>query len=73
LVAEEAGRLVGFTAAWVRDEVWFLSALFVLPERQGRGIGRRLLDPAWGEGYRPRITITEAIQPVSTASYLAAA
>jgi GNAT superfamily N-acetyltransferase len=68
-VAEEAGQLVGFTAAWVRDEVWFLSALFVLPERQGRGIGRRLLDLAWGEGYRRRITITEAIQPVSTASY----
>jgi len=68
-VAEEAGRLVGFTAAWVRAEVWFLSALFVLPERQGRGIGKRLLDLAWGEGYRRRITITEALQPVSTASY----
>jgi GNAT superfamily N-acetyltransferase len=68
-VAEEAGRVVGFAAAWVRGEVWFLSALFVRPEQQGRGIGRQLLDLAWGDSYRRRITITEAIQPVSTASY----
>ena len=68
-VAEEAGRVVGFVAAWVRDEVWFLSALFVRPEWQGRGIGKRLLGLAWGEGQRRRITITEALQPVSTASY----
>lgn len=68
-VAEEAGRVVGFSAAWVRDDVWFLSALFVLPERQGRGIGKRLLEHAWGDGYRRRVTITDAIQPVSTATY----
>jgi GNAT superfamily N-acetyltransferase len=68
-VAEEAGRVVGFTAAWVREDVWFLSALFVLPERQGRGIGKRLLELAWGEGYSRRLTITAAIQPVSTATY----
>jgi GNAT superfamily N-acetyltransferase len=68
-VAEESGQVVGFTAAWVREDVWFLSALFVLPERQGRGIGKRLLSLAWGEGYRTRITITDALQPVSTASY----
>ena len=69
IVAEEAGRVVGFTAAWVRDDVWFLSALFVLPERQGRGVGKRLLDLAWGDAYKRRITITDAIQPVSTATY----
>jgi GNAT superfamily N-acetyltransferase len=69
VVAEEAGRVVGFTAAWVREDVWFLSALFVLPERQGRGIGTRLLELAWGEGYSRRLTITAAIQPVSTATY----
>jgi GNAT superfamily N-acetyltransferase len=68
-VAEEAGDVVGFAAAWVRDDVWFLSALFVAPERQGEGIGRRLLGLAWGDGFRRRITITEALQPVSTASY----
>jgi GNAT superfamily N-acetyltransferase len=69
IVAENSGRLIGFTAAWAREDVWFLSALFVLPEWQGRGIGKRLLNLAWGEGYRRRVTITEALQPVSTASY----
>ncbi|HET6832531.1 MAG TPA: GNAT family N-acetyltransferase [Acidimicrobiales bacterium] len=68
-VAEEAGRVVAFTAAWVREDVWFLSALFVNPEQQGRGIGTRLLTLAWGEEYRRRVTITESLQPVSTASY----
>jgi GNAT superfamily N-acetyltransferase len=68
-VAEEAGRVVGFTAAWARDDVWFLSALFVHPEHQARGIGQRLLSLAWGNGYSRRSTITEALQPVSTASY----
>ena len=68
-VAQESGRVVGFTAGWVREGVWFLSALFVLPEWQGRGIGRRLLNLAWGDGYRRRITVTAALQPVSTATY----
>jgi GNAT superfamily N-acetyltransferase len=68
-VAEDAGRVVGFTAAWARKDVWFLSALFVHPEHQARGIGKRLLSLAWGEGYRRRIAITEALQRVSTATY----
>jgi GNAT superfamily N-acetyltransferase len=68
-VADEAGRVVGFTAAWAREDVWFLSALFVHPERQGQGVGTRLLSLVWGEGFRRRITITEAMQPVSTATY----
>jgi GNAT superfamily N-acetyltransferase len=68
-VAEEAGRVVGFTAAWVRGDVWFLAALFVLPDRQGRGIGKQLLELAWGDGYSRRITVTAAIQPVSIATY----
>ena len=68
-VAEVDGRVVGFTVAWVREDVWFLSALFVHPERQGQGIGKRLLSLAWGEGHGRRITITDALQPISTASY----
>ena len=68
-VAEDKGRIVGFTAALVRGECWFFSALFIDPAYQGQGIGRRLLELAWGRGHRLRVTITEAIQPVSTALY----
>jgi GNAT superfamily N-acetyltransferase len=36
-------RVVGFGVAVQRERVWFLSQLYVLPERQGRGIGRALM------------------------------
>jgi GNAT superfamily N-acetyltransferase len=50
-VAEDPAP-VGFSAAIVRRGVWFLSQLWVLPERQGKGIGSALLDEAlaWGKG-----------------------
>jgi GNAT superfamily N-acetyltransferase len=70
-VATGEGRLVGFSAAFVRGDTWFLSALFVSPERQAGGVGKELLAYAWedaSEGRR-RITIVDAIQPVSTGLY----
>ena len=68
-VAEDAGRIVAFAAALVRAEAWFLSSLFVLPKLQGRGLGRRLLERVWGDGYRRRLTLTDAIQPASNGLY----
>ena len=68
-VAELEGRVVGFSAAFMRDETWFLSALFVDPALQSLGIGRRLLDHSWSDQARHRITITDAIQPVSNGIY----
>jgi len=43
---------VGFSAAVVRDGVWFLSQLWVAPARQGEGIGSALIDETltWGHG-----------------------
>jgi GNAT superfamily N-acetyltransferase len=38
--------LVGFAMATVRDGLWYLAMLFVLPAVQGRGIGAALLDRA---------------------------
>jgi GNAT superfamily N-acetyltransferase len=70
-VAAAEGRLVGFSAALVREDAWFLSALFVSPERQARGVGKELLACVW-EGsseVRHRTTIVDAIQPVSTGLY----
>jgi GNAT superfamily N-acetyltransferase len=49
LLAEDP-EPAGFTAAVIRDRVWFLSQLWVLPERHGAGIGSALLEEtlAWG-------------------------
>src|SRR5215207_2264636 len=70
-VAAAEGRLVGFSAALVRGDAWFLSALFVSPESQARGTGKELLAQVW-EGdseIRRRLTIVDAIQPVSAGLY----
>ena len=70
-VAAAEGRLVGFSAALVREDAWFLSALFVSPEHQAGGVGKELLARVW-EGdsdVRHRLTIVDAIQPVSTGLY----
>jgi GNAT superfamily N-acetyltransferase len=42
-IAIEDGRPVGFSAGFVRQELWFLADLFVLPQAHGRGIGGELL------------------------------
>jgi GNAT superfamily N-acetyltransferase len=64
-------RIVAFAVATLRDRVWFLSMLFVLPEFQGRGLGRALLDrvmPDPGAGVA-RATGTDTAQPISNALY----
>jgi GNAT superfamily N-acetyltransferase len=68
-VALDGERLAGFSAALVRGDTWFLSALFVSPDYQGRGVGRDLLDRSWAGDHWRRITITDSIQPVSTTMY----
>lgn len=69
IVALDGERLAGFSAALVRGDTWFLSALFVSPEHQGSRVGRELLDLSWPGDYRRRMTITDSIQPVSTGMY----
>lgn len=71
-VAEAEGSPVGFGAAIARDDVWFLSAVFVEPDHQTSGIGKELLRLAWAPheaGVRRRLTIVDSFQPVSTGLY----
>lgn len=67
-VAEEEASVVGFGMGARREELDFLSFLFIRPDSQGRGFGRQLLRlclPA--SPYRG--TCVEAVQPVSAGLY----
>jgi GNAT superfamily N-acetyltransferase len=68
-VAEADGRVVGFAAVLRRGEACYLASLFVEPAVQGMGVGRRLLELAFESAPARRMTITDAIQPVSNALY----
>jgi GNAT superfamily N-acetyltransferase len=62
---------VGFSAAFVRDGVWFLSQLWVAPARQGEGIGSALIDEAlsWGHG-ASAFTVVSSPHPGAQTLYL---
>ena len=63
-------RIVAFGSAVVRESLWYLSMLFVLPEFQGAGLGRDLLArllPA--DTSMARATATDSVQPISNAIY----
>jgi GNAT superfamily N-acetyltransferase len=65
-------RVVAFASAIVRERLWYLSMLFVLPEFQGVGLGRDLM--AWIRPVDPamvRGVATDSAQPVSNALYAA--
>jgi GNAT superfamily N-acetyltransferase len=69
---DAGGRVVGFASAVVREHLWYLSMLFVLPGSQGAGLGRELLDrvlPAAPGAIRA--TATDSAQPISNALYAA--
>jgi GNAT superfamily N-acetyltransferase len=63
----------GFSAAVVRDGTWFLSQLWVLPERHASGIGSTLLDEAlsWGRGSRA-FSVVSSPHPAAQLMYLRA-
>jgi GNAT superfamily N-acetyltransferase len=71
VVADDRGRLVAFGVVMVREGDAFLSFLFVLPQWQGRGIGRAVIGECLhGAGQTLRLsTCAEADQLVSTGLY----
>jgi GNAT superfamily N-acetyltransferase len=68
-VAESEGTVIAYSSAIERGDTWYLSALFVEPEWQGKGIGRRLFELSAAGWSERRMTIAEAIQPISTGLY----
>jgi GNAT superfamily N-acetyltransferase len=69
--ADGGERIVAFASALMRERLWFLSMLFVLPEAQNAGVGRALLDQvAPDDGSVDfRATATDTAQPISNALY----
>jgi GNAT superfamily N-acetyltransferase len=71
IVATRGDEIVGFASAVVRERLWFLSMCFVLPEVQGRGVGRTLLERVAPDDAQDtvRATGTDSAQPISNALY----
>ncbi len=44
------GQIIGISCAAIRDDIWFLSGFWVLPEFQNKGIGKPLLKMVYKEG-----------------------
>ena len=72
-VAEDAGEVIGFGVGILRQHICYLADLHVMPEYQGRGIGRTLLELSMGKENaseaRIRTTISESLNPVSNGLY----
>jgi GNAT superfamily N-acetyltransferase len=49
-VAEADGEVVGFATSLVRELMWILASYAVLPQQQGQGLGRALLEAALHHG-----------------------
>ena len=73
-VAEEAGRMIGFTFSWTQETFWFLAQLFIRPGSQSKGVGQALLDrtrpQATRIGATNRTLITFAYNRHATGLYI---
>ena len=66
----EGERIVAFASALVRERLWYLSMLFVLPGFQGAGLGRTLMAAVGPTDETTiRAVATDSAQPVSNALY----
>jgi len=68
-VAAASDKIVGFGAGLVRDDWWYLAALFVAPEVQGRGVGDAPRARRGRLSVRPRRHDRHSVQPVSNTLY----
>ncbi|MDL4821510.1 GNAT family N-acetyltransferase [Actinomadura opuntiae] len=68
-IAEEGRDVVGFAISQNRGALWYLATYGVLPGRQGKGIGRRLMDAVLDHaGGRP-VLLSSTVHPAATRRY----
>ena len=66
----DSEEIVAFAAATVRERLWYLSMLFVLPRFQGTGLGRELVGRLMPtDGGMVRAVAADSAQPISNALY----
>ncbi|WP_225728222.1 MULTISPECIES: GNAT family N-acetyltransferase [unclassified Nocardia] len=68
-VAVEDARIVGFAISQNRDRLWYLATYGVLPDRQGRGIGKRLLDAVLAHADGRQGMFSSTVHPAATRRY----
>jgi hypothetical protein len=66
-------RIVAFGSAVDREQLWFLSMLFVEPAEQARGLGKAVMERLLPRERHGRVlsTCTDAAQPISNGLYAA--
>jgi GNAT superfamily N-acetyltransferase len=67
-LAERNGRVLGFGMSAQREQLVFLSFLFVEPAEQSKGLGRALLERSMADAQDKAVCIF-SVQPVSAALY----
>ncbi|MEU1941973.1 GNAT family N-acetyltransferase [Streptomyces sp. NPDC020125] len=68
-VAEDAGDIVGFAISQNRGPIWYLATYGVLPGRQGKGVGNRLLDSALAHADGRPGLFSSTVHPAATRRY----
>ncbi|MEP7361583.1 MAG: GNAT family N-acetyltransferase [Chloroflexota bacterium] len=67
-LAQSEGRVQGFSMSAQREDLVFLSFLFIAPDAQSKGLGRALLERSMAGATKTAVCIF-SVQPISAALY----
>ncbi|WP_414166512.1 N-acetyltransferase family protein [Streptoverticillium reticulum] len=67
--AVDGGAVVGFAVSQNRGRLWYLATYGVLPGRQGKGIGKRLMDAVLAHAEGRRGLFSSTVHPAATRRY----
>jgi ribosomal protein S18 acetylase RimI-like enzyme len=71
VVIEGGGMVDGYIIAWAEDAAYFIDNIAIDPARQGRGLGRQLMDHAIDEARRLRLPAVRLYTNVAMTENLA--